>query len=242
MEFAHEKGIVHRDLKPANVKVSGDGQVKILDFGLARAFVGGNDQRRKTERHRFSPTITQALTGAGTVLGTAAYMSPEQARGYEVDRRSDIWAFGVILYEMLTGHRLFEGETATDTLAAILHKEPDWEALPEEAPGPAGPDLPALSGQGSPAPAARHRRGAGGPGRFRHSRCWGCRPTALKNIDLPEYTAKSSQAALDRGRRPGPGAGCGGVPGIHRSDRPQARPDAGRAVDRSPCPRASAWI
>jgi Tol biopolymer transport system component/tRNA A-37 threonylcarbamoyl transferase component Bud32 len=134
LEFAHEKGIVHRDLKPANVKVAGDGQVKILDFGLARAFVGDAAVEGKNS-DSFQPTITQALTGAGTVLGTAAYMSPEQARGYEVDRRSDIWAFGVILYEMMTGHRLFEGETATDTLAAILHKEPDWDAVPEEAPG-----------------------------------------------------------------------------------------------------------
>jgi len=133
MEYAHENGIVHRDLKPANVKVAGDGQVKILDFGLARAFAP-ETSRESGHGSAFNPTITQALTGAGTVLGTAAYMSPEQARGYEVDRRSDIWAFGVILYEMLTGDRLFEGETATDTLAAILHKEPDWDVLPDEVP------------------------------------------------------------------------------------------------------------
>ncbi len=133
MEFAHENGIVHRDLKPANVKVAGDGQVKILDFGLARAFAA-EASSESGSGSAFNATITQALTGAGTVLGTAAYMSPEQARGYEVDRRSDIWAFGVILYEMLTGTRLFEGETATDTLAAILHKEPDWDSLPEETP------------------------------------------------------------------------------------------------------------
>jgi serine/threonine protein kinase/Tol biopolymer transport system component len=133
MEFAHENGIVHRDLKPANVKVAGDGQVKILDFGLARAFAAETSPE-SASGSSFNATITQALTGAGTVLGTAAYMSPEQARGYKVDRRSDIWAFGVILYEMLTGTRLFEGETATDTLAAILHKEPDWDSLPEETP------------------------------------------------------------------------------------------------------------
>jgi len=110
MEFAHENGIVHRDLKPANVKVAGDGQVKILDFGLARAFAAETSPESGSGS-AFNATITQALTGVGTVLGTAAYMSPEQARGYEVDRRSDIWAFGVILYEMLTGQRLFEGET-----------------------------------------------------------------------------------------------------------------------------------
>ena len=133
MEFAHENGIVHRDLKPANVKVAGDGQVKILDFGLARAFAAETSSESGSGS-AFNATITQALTGAGTVLGTAAYMSPEQARGYEVDRRSDIWAFGVILYEMLTGTRLFEGVTATDTLASILNKEPDWDSLPEETP------------------------------------------------------------------------------------------------------------
>jgi Tol biopolymer transport system component len=132
LEYAHEKGIVHRDLKPANVKVFGDGEVKILDFGLARAFstVPGSDSATQAP---FQPTVTQGLTAAGTVLGTAAYMSPEQARGYDVDRRSDIWAFGVILFEMLTGDRLFEGETASDTLAAILRKEPEWDSIPKEA-------------------------------------------------------------------------------------------------------------
>jgi len=134
LEYAHDQGIVHRDLKPANVKVSGEGTVKILDFGLARAFTADSVAEGEADSHSYQPTITQALTGSGTVLGTAAYMSPEQARGYEVDRRSDIWAFGVILHEMMTGQRLFEGETATDTLAAVLHKEPDWEALEAERP------------------------------------------------------------------------------------------------------------
>jgi serine/threonine protein kinase len=132
LEYAHEKGIVHRDLKPANVKVHGDGQVKILDFGLARAFATGVPDRGP-DSGSFQPTVTQGLTAAGTLLGTAAYMSPEQARGYDVDRRSDIWAFGVILFEMLTGERLFEGETATDTLAAILRKEPGWDSIPADA-------------------------------------------------------------------------------------------------------------
>ena len=129
LEYAHEKGIVHRDLKPANVKVSGDGEVKILDFGLARAVTAEGSTLGSDESASYQPTLTQALTGAGTVLGTAAYMSPEQARGYDVDRRCDIWAFGVILYEMMTGERLFQGKTAADTLAAVLHKEPDWDAL-----------------------------------------------------------------------------------------------------------------
>jgi Tol biopolymer transport system component len=132
LEYAHEQGVIHRDLKPANVKVFGDGQVKILDFGLARAMDPALSEESEGSTP-FIPTVTQGLTVAGTVLGTAAYMSPEQARGYKLDRRSDIWSFGVILYEMLTGDRLFEGETATDTLAAILHKEPDFAALPEDA-------------------------------------------------------------------------------------------------------------
>jgi len=129
LEYAHEKGIVHRDLKPANIKVSGDGEVKILDFGLARAVTAEGSTPGSEESASYQPTLTQALTGAGTVLGTAAYMSPEQARGYDVDRRCDIWAFGVILYEMMTGERLFQGKTAADTLAAVLHKEPDWDAI-----------------------------------------------------------------------------------------------------------------
>lgn len=129
LEYAHEQGIVHRDLKPANVKLAGDGTVKILDFGLARAFNADSVAEGDAVSDHFEATITQALTRSGSVLGTAAYMSPEQARGYEVDRRSDIWSFGVILLEMMTGERLFEGETATDTLAAVLHKEPDWAQL-----------------------------------------------------------------------------------------------------------------
>ena len=129
LEYAHEQGIIHRDLKPANIKVSGDGTVKILDFGLARAFTADSVAEGDAESHSYQPTLTQALTGSGAVLGTAAYMSPEQARGYEVDRRSDIWAFGVILYEMMTGERLFEGATATDTLAAVLRQEPDWSKV-----------------------------------------------------------------------------------------------------------------
>ena len=117
LEAAHERGIVHRDLKPANVRITPDGQVKILDFGLARAVTGDPEDASDP---MLSPTITQAMTQAGTILGTAAYMSPEQARGKHVDKRADIWAFGVLLYEMLTGERLFEGETTSDTLASVL--------------------------------------------------------------------------------------------------------------------------
>lgn len=131
LEEAHEKGIVHRDLKPANVKCTPDGKVKVLDFGLARVFSG---QTAGEGAVSSSPTMTAAMTQVGTVLGTAAYMSPEQARGKEVDRRADIWAFGVILFEMLTGKQLFVGETASDTLAGILKSEPEWDQLPSGLP------------------------------------------------------------------------------------------------------------
>ncbi|MCB1182557.1 protein kinase [bacterium] len=131
LEAAHDKGIVHRDLKPANVKLAPDGEVKILDFGLARAYAGeevaGGDPGA-------SPTLTAAMTADGMILGTAAYMSPEQARGHEVDGRTDVWAFGVIVYELLSGRRLFHGETVSDTLAHVLRSEPDWEALPTDLP------------------------------------------------------------------------------------------------------------
>src|SRR5512135_547169 len=130
LEAAHEKGVVHRDLKPANVKVTPEGQVKVLDFGLAKALAGDASSPDMTH----SPTITAQATQAGVVIGTAAYMSPEQARGKAVDKRADIWAFGVVLWEMLTGRRLFEGETISDTLAGVLKGEIDLGALPREAP------------------------------------------------------------------------------------------------------------
>ena len=131
LEAAHEKNIVHRDLKPANVKVDREGTVKILDFGLARAYAGdGSD----TQDLQTSPTITAAMTQAGMILGTAAYMSPEQARGKSIDKRSDIWSFGVMLYEMLTGTQMYRGETVTDILGAIVHSDPDLTALPSDAP------------------------------------------------------------------------------------------------------------
>ncbi len=131
LEEAHAAGIIHRDLKPANVKVSEDGKVKVLDFGLARAFQGESTAEEETLN---SPTITAAMTGAGVILGTAAYMSPEQARGTTVDRRSDIWSFGVLVFEMLTGRRVFQGDTVSDTLAGILKSDPPWDALPDDTP------------------------------------------------------------------------------------------------------------
>jgi eukaryotic-like serine/threonine-protein kinase len=126
LEYSHEKGVIHRDLKPANVKLTPEGTVKVLDFGLAKALEDGSTT---TDQER-SPTVTES----GLVLGTAAYMSPEQARGMPVDKRADIWSFGVVFYEMLTGKRLYAGATTSDTLAALLKVEPDWNTLPREVP------------------------------------------------------------------------------------------------------------
>ena len=134
LEEAHEKGIVHRDLKPANVKVTPDGKVKVLDFGLAKAWTGEASGLTSSSDLSESPTLAHTGTAAGLILGTAAYMSPEQARGKPVDKRADVWAFGALLYEMLTGQRLFGGETVSDVLAAVLTREPDWAALPAATP------------------------------------------------------------------------------------------------------------
>ena len=132
LEAAHELGIVHRDVKPANVKVRDDGTVKVLDFGLAKALAP--DGANSTGTAMNSPTMTGHATQLGVILGTAAYMSPEQARGKAVDRRADIWAFGAVFYEMLTGRRVFKGEEISDVLAAVLRQEVDWTALPAETP------------------------------------------------------------------------------------------------------------
>jgi serine/threonine-protein kinase len=130
LEYAHERGIVHRDLKPANVKLTAEGAVKVLDFGLAKAL---SDEPVPADVSQ-SPTLSAVATRAGIILGTAAYMSPEQAKGKAADRRSDIWSFGVVLFEMLSGRRLFSGETTSDTLAAVLRQEIDWTALPASTP------------------------------------------------------------------------------------------------------------
>ncbi len=130
LEAAHESGVIHRDLKPANVNITPEGKVKILDFGLAKALEGEIPAADISH----SPTRTGEMTSAGVILGTAAYMSPEQARGKPVDKRTDIWAFGCVLFEALTGRQEFGGETISDCIAKVLQKEPDWEALPEKTP------------------------------------------------------------------------------------------------------------
>ncbi len=132
LEAAHEQGIIHRDLKPANIKVRSDGMVKVLDFGLAKAMEPAAGSSPSVS---MSPTITTpAMTQAGMILGTAAYMAPEQARGKVVDKRADIWAFGAVLFEMLVGRRPFDGEDMTEVLGAVVRLEPQWDALPSTVP------------------------------------------------------------------------------------------------------------
>jgi Tol biopolymer transport system component len=128
LEYAHERGVIHRDLKPANIKITPEGRVKVLDFGLAKAIA--SEPTAASGRPEASPTLTMRATVAGVILGTAAYMSPEQARGQVADKRADIWSFGVLLYEMLTGRKLFDAPTVSDSLAAVLRAELDWSALP----------------------------------------------------------------------------------------------------------------
>ena len=167
LEAAHEKGIVHRDLKPANVKVTPDGTVKVLDFGLAKALDPEATQQNQNPAH--SPTLTAQATQAGIIMGTAAYMSPEQAKGEPVDKRADIWAFGVVLCEMLTGRRLFKAPTAPETLAQVLTSTPDLGVARVDT-GRDAATAASLPGARPEEPPARHRRRAH---RARGCRCGG---------------------------------------------------------------------
>jgi Tol biopolymer transport system component len=133
LEAAHDRGVVHRDLKPANVKITPEGQVKVLDFGLAK-LAGADAEETRREHLSHSPTLSAAVTRAGVVLGTAAYMAPEQAKGRAVDRRADLFAFGCVLYEMLAGRPAFEGESAAEILSCVLQRDPDWTRLPSSVP------------------------------------------------------------------------------------------------------------
>ena len=161
LDAAHDKGVIHRDLKPSNIKVTPDGRVKLLDFGLAKdlSVQAGVDRSN-------SPTLTVMATDVGVILGTAAYMSPEQAKGALVDRRTDVFSFGCVLYEMLTGRQAFYGETTADILARVIEREPDWASLPAHAAGTAAPDAAVPHQRSRPSVAAhrgcpaRDRRGA----------------------------------------------------------------------------------
>jgi serine/threonine protein kinase len=165
LEAAHEQGVVHRDLKPANIKVRADGVVKVLDFGLAKMVETGAVTSGSSASLSMSPTLSVHATFSGMILGTAAYMSPEQARGRTIDRRTDVWAFGCVLFEMLTGARAFEGEDIAET---YRRGDPQGTCVGEAAGRDAGdgsPRAPPLSGEGSEAAAARHRRRAARAGR-----------------------------------------------------------------------------
>ena len=166
IEAAHAADIIHRDLKPANIIITPDGQAKVLDFGLART----DDGSTGSSAEYSAPTMTagpeNSPTMPGVILGTAAYMSPEQARGRKVDKRTDIWSFGVVLYEMLAAVGPFQGETATDSLGAVLHKEPDFSRLPPATPRHVHTCSGKVFGKGPSPPLAGHRRcafGVGGP-------------------------------------------------------------------------------
>ncbi len=195
LEAAHEQGIIHRDLKPANIKVRPDGVVKVLDFGLAKAM----DPAGASSDHAMnSPTISLHATQAGMILGTAAYMSPEQASGKPVDKRSDLWAFGVVLLEMLTGRQVFKGETVSHVLAAVLKDEPEWATLPANTPPVDSQVAAAVSREGSKTPARLSRRCAP-----RHRRRSGRFFGRRESCEPDEHSGARTSTASGEGHRGG---------------------------------------
>src|SRR5262249_18500799 len=137
LEAAHDKGVVHRDLKPANIKLTPEGAVKVHDFGLAKMLADSGASTSGERSHgalSMSPTLSVHATYAGVILGPAAYMSPEQARGKAVDKRADVWAFGCVLFEMIAGARPFDGDDVAEMIGAVIHKEPAWDRLPSSTP------------------------------------------------------------------------------------------------------------
>jgi serine/threonine protein kinase len=196
LDAAHERGIVHRDLKPANIAITADGVVKVLDFGLAKSESGGPGFEELTN----SPTMIVDATWQGMLLGTAPYMSPEQARGKAVDKRTDIWAFGCVLYEMLTGLRAFSAETTTDTLVAILEREPDWSMLPSSDLAKHHASDSALPRKSSQAAAPRHRRCAPRSRGCRQCSC-GCTRSCVRHPHRIDSRDRGVDGAGCRSRR-----------------------------------------